>query len=229
VKHHERMVTLLIKGILSILCRVEASEMKRIPRRGPLIVMINHINFLEVPLLYTYIYPRPQSSLIKEETWNNGFLGMLARMWDAIPIRRGTSDFAAFRSADKELKKGRLMLMAPEGTRTGDGRLRKAKTGIVTLAAHGDYPIIPVVHYGGESFWRKLRRGHRTPFTFRVGPVVRLKVSMRRLSPKSRQEATDELMSLAASLLPRPYRGYYADKIPKEYSYLVFPESGEAG
>ncbi len=227
MKYHERMATLLIKGILSILCRVDSSQMNRIPRRGPLIVMINHINFLEVPLLYTYIYPRPQSSLIKEETWNNHFLGSLARMWDAIPIRRGTSDFAAFRSADRELKRGRLMLMAPEGTRTGDGRLRKAKTGIVTLAAHGNYPIIPVVHYGGEKFWRNLRRGRRTPFTFRVGPVVRIKVSMRRLSPKSRQEATDELMALAASLLPPEYRGYYRDRIPEEYSYLLFSPSGE--
>ena len=44
-----RIVTGSIKGILRVLCRIDDDLMAQVPREGPLIIISNHINFLEVP------------------------------------------------------------------------------------------------------------------------------------------------------------------------------------
>lgn len=222
MKFHVRMVTLFIKGFLSLVCRVDGRELAKVPKTGPFLVVVNHINFLEVPLLYTYLYPRRQTSLVKIETWKNPFLGPIAKMWDAIPIKRSISDFSALRAAIAALRRGKFLIIAPEGTRTGDGKLRKGRQGVALLAVQGDVPILPVVHYGGERVWRNVKRGRRTDFTFRVGPAFRIKLSKKELTSPKRREVTDEVMSVIASTLPRAYRGYYEDKIFPKYRYLEF-------
>jgi 1-acyl-sn-glycerol-3-phosphate acyltransferase len=122
------------------------------------------------------------------------------------------------------LRQQKLLLVAPEGTRTGDGRLRRGKTGIVTLAVQTGVPVMPLVHYGGESFWSNLKRGRRTDFTFRAGPVFRVATERRSFTPSKRQEAADEIMAVIASLLPPAYHGYYRDRIPEHYSHLRFED-----
>ncbi|MFO7850014.1 MAG: lysophospholipid acyltransferase family protein [Spirochaetia bacterium] len=224
MKFHVRVITLCIKGFLSLVCRVDDKELAKVPKKGPFLLVMNHINFLEVPLVYTYIYPRPQSSLIKIETWKNPFLGKIAKMWDAIPIKRSVSDFFALRAADEALGSGKFLLLAPEGTRSGNGSLRRGKQGVAVIAAQRNVPIIPVVHYGGELVWHNLRRGRRTDFTFKVGPVFRINLSRKELSSSKRREITDEVMAVIASTLPPAYRGYYRDKIPSEYRYLTFED-----
>lgn len=222
MKFHIRIITLLIKGFLSLVCRVDDRELAKVPKTGPFLVVVNHINFLEVPLLYTYLYPRRQTSLVKIETWKNPFLGPIARMWDAIPIKRSISDISAIRAALSALRREKFLIIAPEGTRTGDGKLRRGKQGVALLAVGGGVPILPVVHYGGERIWSNVKRGRRTDFTFRVGPAFRIKLSKKELTSPKRRAVTDEVMSVIASTLPQVYRGYYRDKIPLEYRYLEF-------
>ena len=58
-----RVVTSAIKGLTHLLCRVDGAHLVRVPERGPLIIVANHINFLEVPLIYTcllYTSPSPR-------------------------------------------------------------------------------------------------------------------------------------------------------------------------
>ncbi|MFW6344181.1 MAG: lysophospholipid acyltransferase family protein [Sediminispirochaetaceae bacterium] len=228
MKFHIRAITLLVKGFLSLFCKVDDRELAKVPKTGPFLVVVNHINFLEVPLLYTYLYPRSQTSLVKIETWRNPFLGPIAKMWDAIPINRSISDFSALKAAIAALRKGKFLIIAPEGTRSGDGKLRKGKQGVALLAVQGDVPIFPLVHYGGEGVWSNLKRGRRTHFTFKVGPAFRIKLSKRELTSPKRRAVTDEVMSVIASTLPQAYRGYYEDKIPSKYRYLDFGEPLES-
>jgi len=49
----------IIKGIFTLLCRVDDTQLERVPLKGPLILVANHVNFLEVPVIYTHLYPRP--------------------------------------------------------------------------------------------------------------------------------------------------------------------------
>jgi 1-acyl-sn-glycerol-3-phosphate acyltransferase len=215
-------LTLGIKALLLLLCRVDAEELAAVPQSGPAIVVVNHINFLEVPMLYTFFYPRQQTSFIKVETWRNPFLALLANTWNAIPIRRGAADTAAFAAAERELARGSFLLLAPEGTRSGDGRLRRGRPGVVRLAQRMEVPIIPVAHYGGETFRRNLRRLKRTDFRFRVGRPFYIRRSPEGISRAERQRVADEVMMRLAELLPAAYRGHYAAGISGGYRYLDF-------
>lgn len=82
-------VTYSIKGLLRIVCRVHDDHLARVPSHGPLILVCNHVNSLDVPLVYTHLQPRPITGFAKSETWDNPVMGMLFDLWGAIPLQRG--------------------------------------------------------------------------------------------------------------------------------------------
>jgi 1-acyl-sn-glycerol-3-phosphate acyltransferase len=218
-----RVVTSAIRGALQILCQVDGAQLARVPDRGPLILVANHINFLEVPLLYTHLQPRPMTAFAKVETWDNPALGALADLWGAIPLERGESDVAALRQGLEALAAGRILALAPEGTRSGDGRLRRGHPGVALLALRSGAPILPLVHYGGEWFWRNLRRLRQTTFEIVVGEPFEVDAADTRVTRHVRQRITDEIMYQLAALLPPAYRGAYSDLMGATERYLRFP------
>lgn len=116
-----RLANAFIWALLRVLCRIDDAQVARVPTHGPLIVAVNHVNFLEVPLLATHLQPRPLTGFAKVETWDSPFLAPLANLWDAIPLHRDEVDPDAFRRALSALRAGRIVVVAPEGTRSGDG------------------------------------------------------------------------------------------------------------
>jgi 1-acyl-sn-glycerol-3-phosphate acyltransferase len=218
----EGVVNSTIKGIFRAICEVDDAEIARIPGKGPLILVGNHVNFLEAPILITHLRPRPVIALVKDTTWKNPLFGLLFSHWKAIPIRRGEVDMTAFREALRILKEGKILAIAPEGTRSGNGVLQKGQTGIVPLAVKSGAPIIPVAYYGGERFWKNMRGLNRTPFTIRVGRPFTIKVTSKLPSKIEREQMTAEIMYQLAILLPPAYRGYYADVENATEKYLVF-------
>jgi 1-acyl-sn-glycerol-3-phosphate acyltransferase len=205
------VVTTSIKSITRILCNVDDSQLINVPEQGPLIIACNHINFMEVPLLYTHLQPRKITGFAKAETWNNPVMGLLFTLWGAIPIQRGEADTTAFRSALDALKQGKMLAIAPEGTRSGHGRLGQGLPGIVMLALHSNTPILPLVYYGGERFRENINRFKRTDFHIRVGKLFKLSFQEAKLDREIRNKMVDEIMYQLALLLPVEYRGYYSD------------------
>ena len=221
-----RSVTIGIKALLHVLCRIHVEDLQRIPYDGPGIVVVNHINFLEVPLIYTLLYPRQTSSLVKIETWDNPVLGRLADLWNAIPLRRDATDFTALRAAETRLKENQILMIAPEGTRSYNGIIQRGSPGIVTLALRSGAPVYPLVHFGGERFWYNIKRFRRTDVTVRTGRPFILKSSLGRVNRAARQAITDEIMHYIASFMPEAYRGEYKKPLNKEYEYLSFYKPG---
>lgn len=211
MKPSSHLVTPIVRTILAGPVRVDAAELDRIPRRGPLIVVLNHINFLEGPLIYAHLYPRDTVGMVKRETWDNPFLRFLADTWDAIAIDRQGTDMRAMRRALEVLEARRILLIAPEGTRSGHGRLQRGHGGIVQLALRANAPIVPVAHYGGEHFWDNLRSFRKTRFVFRVGEAFRLREPEGGQTRSSREEMTEQIMNRLSILLPPRYRGVYPE------------------
>jgi 1-acyl-sn-glycerol-3-phosphate acyltransferase len=206
-----RLVTNTIKTLTVILCRIDTESLERIPKQGPLILVCNHINFLEAPLMYTHLQPRPVTGFAKIETWDSPILGPLFDLWGAIPLRRGSADMTALREGLAALKKGYIVAISPEGTRSGDGRLRKGHPGVVTFALQSNAPLLPVVYYGGEKFKNNLRRLRRTDFHIRVGNSFTINTQGVKVTRDVRRQITDEIMFQLAALLPKEYRGVYND------------------
>jgi 1-acyl-sn-glycerol-3-phosphate acyltransferase len=212
MKPAARLLGPLIRAIFAAICRVDAAELKRLPRKGPFIIVTNHINFLEGPLLYSLLFPREVSGFAKAETWRNPILGFLADLYECVPVERGSNDIGSMRLALEALKRGRILNVMPEGKRSHHGGLGPGREGVVTMAQRSGAPIVPVATYGGESFWRNFRRGRRTLVHFRVGKAFRLKPSDPGDRKASRAEAADEIMLSLARLLPPVYHGVYAGR-----------------
>jgi len=205
-----------------ILCRIDKRDFPKVPARGPLILVTNHINSLEVPLLFVHLQPRKLIGLAKIETWNSKFMGWLFDLWDAIPIRRGEADLDAIHACLKVLQAGDILAIAPEGTRSYDGRLLRGQPGIALIALHARAAIQPIAHWGGEDFGANLKKLKRTDFHFRVGRTFYLDAKGEKVNGEIRQAMADEIMSQIAILMPQEYRGEYAHYDPPPQKYLRF-------
>jgi len=211
------VVNTILRIILNILLEIDASALDEFPERGPLIAAANHVNFLDAPVLITELIPRPVTGFVKKETWDKPLLAFLFNLWRGIPIDRSIADFQAFKEAKQALNEGKILAIAPEGTRSEDGCLQRGKPGIAILAGKLDVPILPVAYYGHEAFKTNLKRLKRTPMHIRMGKPFRLKFNQNRNDKIAMQAMTDAIMLEVAALLPDQYHGAYADiSIEKE-------------
>lgn len=222
------VVNASIRGLTGILCRVGDIQSERVPDHGPLIIVSNHVNFLELPVLYTRLLPRPMVGFAKAETWDNPALRFLADMWGGIPLHRGEADTSAMRQALKALEEGFIVGVTPEGTRSGSGRLQRGHPGVVLLALRSGAPLLPLVFWGGELFWDNVTRLRRTDFYTSVGQPFTLDAGGVKVTSQVRQEVTDEIMYQMAALLPSAYRGVYSDLANATEAYLRFPPGAES-
>lgn len=211
-----------IKQLTRILCRVDDTQLARVPLHGPLILVSNHVNFLDIPLLFTHLLPRPVTGFVKSETWDNPAMAMLFNFWQGIPIRRGEADLNALRQGIKALQEGKIVAIAPEGTRSNHGRLQKAHAGVVILAMESGAPLLPLVYYGGEKFHNNIRNLRRTDFYISVGRPFYIETGGIKANRQIRQQIADDIMYQLAALLPPDYRGYYSDICQASNSYFRF-------
>lgn len=217
----QRLVVGAFKGITSLICRIDDAELEKVPRDGPLIIYTNHTNILEIPIFYTHMQPRRVHEMAWAQRWENPLLGWLLDVSESIPLHRGEADIAAIRKGLKVLEKGEILVIAPEGTRSHDGKLQPAHPGVVLLALHSRAPVMPVAFYGAEKYRENLSRLKRTDFHVRVGKIFHLNEGGEKVTRQVRGKMMDEMMYQLARLLPPEYRGRYADQSAASTRYIV--------
>jgi len=218
-------ITRIVKSVLNTLCDIDQHEFtEALTSMKPLLVVINHINFLEVPIIVTHSYPIHCTGLVKSETWNNPISAFLFNTYKAIPINRSGSYRGTFKQVREAIDKGFFVFIAPEGTRSKDGVLRKGKAGIIQLAIDTDSPILPVAHFGGQQIWKNIKRFKRTPFQFKAGRPFIIKHDGRP-GREEREQILQEVMGQIARLLPEELRGVYSQQAETECRHLEFIES----
>ncbi|MFT5451144.1 MAG: 1-acyl-sn-glycerol-3-phosphate acyltransferase, partial [Enterobacterales bacterium] len=111
----------------------------------PIILMCNHASLYDIPVSY-FAIPGSIRMLTKKELFNIPVLGTALSKGGWISIDRKNSDQARkdLQGAKKELEKGIMLWIAPEGTRSRDGKLHKFKKGGFHLALETGATIIPI-------------------------------------------------------------------------------------
>jgi 1-acyl-sn-glycerol-3-phosphate acyltransferase len=213
-------VNWVLRRFFRLLLNIDNKDFDQLPRHGPLILVGNHINAIEPPVLIPHAYPREVIGLAKKESWENPLFHFLFDLWEIIPIEREAVDREAFRRAIDILAMGKILAVFPEGTRSKEGRMLQGKPGIVALAIRSQAPMLPVALFGHENFWDNLKHARRTPFHMNVGRPFRIINCSEAGSREVRQIVTDEIMMKIAQLLPEQYRGYYSGADKAEYKYL---------
>jgi 1-acyl-sn-glycerol-3-phosphate acyltransferase len=223
ISRSERMLNATFKGLTTLMCRVQAEQLKSVPTRGPLIIVSNHINFLEIPIIYTRLKTVcPLTGFAKAETWDNPIMARLFDIWGAIPVHRDQADLTAIKRGVSALQQGHILAVTPEGTRSNHGCLLRGHPGVVVLALLSGAPLLPIVHYGHETYRQDFSHLRRSDFIVVVGKPFLLDARGHKVTSVIRQQMTDEIMYQLAELLPAQYRGAYANLDQLTDRYLQF-------
>lgn len=208
----QTLVLKFLDILTSTICRIDDTQLESVAARGPLILATNHVNVLEIPVLYSRLQPRPISGFFAAKRLDSAWMRWLLNALHGIPVQRGKLDRTALKEAISRIRAGDIFAIAPEGTRSANGRLGQGKPGVVLLAIQSGALIQPVVHWGSNNWQRNLTRLRRTPFHIAVGRPFRLDTRGVRVNRQIRQAILDEIMVQMAVLLPPEYRGVYANR-----------------
>jgi 1-acyl-sn-glycerol-3-phosphate acyltransferase len=210
-EYPRRFFRFLLRTVGSLLFKVDrVNGLEYIPQEGPVVLMMNHIAFVD-PIVVLHVMPRLIVPLGKIEAFRYPVIGLIPRLWGAIPVHRGEVDRRTLRSALEVLEAGEILLLAPEGTRSPS--LQKGLVGVAYLAGRSGVPIIPVTlqNTAGYPSFPILPRWREPGASVSFGRPFRYKEPYRRPKRKQLRQMTEEAMYILAAMLPEYQRGVYAD------------------
>ncbi len=201
---------MLVGAFFRLFTRLQVKGRENVPRKGAVLIVSNHLNFNDPPLLGTFL-GRRVAFMAKEELFRFPPLGFFLSILGAFPVRRGRLDRKVIRQSAQALAEGRALVMFPEATRSPNARLQRAMPGSVLIASRQTVPILPVGIYGTEKL-KGLWFLRRPRVTLNIGPAVTLPKAGGRLTKEELAEHTELIMRRIAALLPPKYRGVYGEK-----------------
>ncbi|MBE0480866.1 MAG: 1-acyl-sn-glycerol-3-phosphate acyltransferase [Dehalococcoidia bacterium] len=203
------LATATMKTLLTALTRWEVHGKRNVPRKGPLIVVSNHLTIVDPPLLGASI-PRVVNFMAKEELYRTWFSRTVVEAYRAFPVHRGRLDRGAFREALNRLQNNLVVGMFPEGQRSSDQKLQSPQFGAALLALRAGAPLLPVGISGTERIKGLRFILHRPRVEVNIGPVFSLEPpDKRKLTREKLVQDSERIMGKIALQLPEQYRGHY--------------------
>ena len=149
-----------------ILLKFDVIGKENIPASNPYVLAANHETYIDGMWIGAFL-PRGHfrhfcSLAASDLEYKHGLLGrVILRVGRGIRVDRYGSPIRGLIVAKKEVEKGGILLVHPEGTRTPDGNLGEFKDGASYVAFKARVPLIPVFLDGGyEVFNRHMKNPH---------------------------------------------------------------------
>ena len=203
----------LVRRIFDLIADVNVTGREYVPREGSCVIATNHLGIVDVPLAF-YALDRWDMFVMIGEKWKKVRLfNWVGKHFNFIFIDRFNPDIKALRQALSLMEQNKILVIAPEGTRSRVGSLIEAKPGVSYLATKLNRPIVPVgiTGTGDQIIIGNLRRLRRSRITITAGPTFTLPPLPRENRDEVLKQYTDEIMCHIAALLPEKQRGVYAD------------------
>jgi 1-acyl-sn-glycerol-3-phosphate acyltransferase len=137
--------------------RVRYTGRENIPAAGGVLVVSNHQSHLD-PMLVGIGCPRRLNYVARETLFRFAPFGWLIHSVGAFPIDRDGIGLGGIKESLKRLKRGEMVLIFPEGTRSRDGRMAPFRPGFTALAVRSGAAILPVAVDGAFQVWPRWRR-----------------------------------------------------------------------
>ncbi len=192
--------------------RIHLRGLYNVPRQGAFIIASNHLAWTDIPLVPLHLH-RKVVYMAKEEYFSSK-IAWLVRFLGAFPVKRGEADRQALRAGEEQLKKGNILVIFPEGTRSRTRTMAAARAGMGLIALRTGVPVIPVAIWGSENALKKLG----APVTISYGQPMVLTPKGKKITREDIDEATEKIMRKIAEMLPPEYRGVYAEQQLKQDS-----------
>ncbi len=120
---------------------------ERVPLKGGVIIASNHASFLDPPLVGSGLR-RPMNYLARASLFRYPGIGWLLRKWNSVPVDRDGGGASGLKAILDRLLDGGAIILFPEGTRTKDGKLQPARSGIGLTVIKSEAVVIPVRTFG---------------------------------------------------------------------------------
>ncbi len=182
---------------------------ERVPLTGPVILASNHASFLDPPLVGAGV-KRGINYLARNTLFRFPGIGWLLRKWNSVPVDREGGGAAGLKAILDRLLAGGAIILFPEGTRTRDGKLQPARSGIGLTIIKSTAVVVPVRVFGTfEAFgrnqkfpWpRKIAVKYGRPMDFEKLRAEAKSCSKARLK-EIYQQIAGEIMAAIAKLEP---------------------------
>lgn len=150
---------LIIPPIYKLWLR-KVEGLENVPRDKPFIIAANHASYYDALLLHSIIIPkinRKIRALVNSYYWKPLVSRWFLNWGECIPVYvehekdANKKNKAALQEASSYLKKGGIIQIFPEGARSKDGKLQKAKTGVARLALKAKVPVLPIGIIGSNK------------------------------------------------------------------------------
>ncbi|MCZ6578682.1 MAG: MFS transporter [Gammaproteobacteria bacterium] len=156
----EFIMRLLVWLLVHAAYRVDKYDLDNIPDQGPVVLICNHVSFLDALVLAGSIR-RPIRYVMYYRIFQLPILSFIFNTAQAIPIAGKSEDpelmQKAFDRVSEALNNGEVVCIFPEGKITETGELGEFKAGVIKVLERNPVPTVPLALRGlwGSYFSRK--------------------------------------------------------------------------
>lgn len=187
----------LVKVLVFILFRFKIIGEGNIPEDRNYIACCNHISMCDPVFIMLAEKKRPVRFMAKESVFKMPVLGSVFRRIGAISVSRGgKGNLSAVKQAEDAIKRGDVLGIFPEGTRSRNGDIQQGKTGAVMIANKCGADILPCALVVSRGRVRPFKR-----ITLCIGPLIPVsEIAVSGISSSDLREGTRKIMSAIAGL-----------------------------
>ncbi len=194
---------LILEALIRLGYRVRIEGVENFPRHGPVMLVANHVSYLDGFLLGVLL-PRRVRFIVFADYFTGWWVRWFAWLAEVIPIYPGKrSIITSLRTAQEALLEGRVVGVFPEGTLSPDGQIHEFQPGFLRVIRGTAAPVVPVyidgmwgsvfTRSGGRIVWkvlRRLARLRRRRVLVRIGPPLS--------QPQDAEQVRQVIIGLAA-------------------------------
>jgi len=145
------LLKVLFTLVMKVYGRLSVTGIENLPDKGPYIIAPNHVSLADAPFVGAAI-----SGDIADQLYSLGasdiFEGPvrtpIAWFLHVIPVDMETRLYNALQLSAYVLRRGKILLVFPEGSRSRDGSIKEFKKGVGIIARELNVPIVPVAMRG---------------------------------------------------------------------------------
>jgi len=198
------------RALFKLYFRWRVYNPERVPLEGPVILAANHASIIDPPLVGAGLH-RLINYLARESLFHVPVFAAILRSWKVVAVDRDAGTGRGLKTILNRLNQDGAIILFPEGTRSEDGNLQPARSGIGLTVIKSNAPVVPVRVFGTfEAFGRnsKFPRPRRLQVKYGKPLLFEQERAEAKTCTKERlkqiyQEIADKIMREISMLEPR--------------------------